>query len=225
MRRPKYIAQDSVRDFHTRNGQVINSEPEVTISPACTLLRIRLVQEETAELIIAIHSNNLVEIADQLADLKYVMYGSAVSYGLSMPDLFPTEDELQPLGCNIDDESRALMCSRLGWISGKVAQQLWLGRDRCEGLLHKADPWLHREELFEELTKLDEEICSIATSYGIPLEQVFVRVHEANMTKRLSGTAGQGGKYGDGDSAKGEGFQPANIAEVLDLRRKVLVDE
>jgi predicted HAD superfamily Cof-like phosphohydrolase len=217
MKRPKYIAQDSVRDFHVRNGQVVNEEPEVTVTSACTLLRIRLIQEETAELIIAIHNgNDLVEIADGLADLKYVMYGSAVSYGLSMPDLFPEEKDLEPIGGkNLSDESKALMCSRLAWISGRIAQTLWTGRDRCEGILHDVDPWVHREELFNVLTELDEEICSIAAGYGIPIELVFARVHEANMTKRLSGTAGQGGKYGEGDSAKGEGFQPADIATVL----------
>lgn len=51
-----------------------------------SLLRLResLLEEETAEFMAASHRRDLVGMADALADIVYVAYGTAISYGLDL---------------------------------------------------------------------------------------------------------------------------------------------
>lgn len=51
-------------------------------------LRIRLIEEELRELKDAIAEGNLVEIADAVQDLLYVVYGTGEAYGLPVDRLF-----------------------------------------------------------------------------------------------------------------------------------------
>lgn len=51
------------------------------------LFRIYLISEESAELYKAFALNDVVQIADALADLRYVVDGSAVTFGFPMNDL------------------------------------------------------------------------------------------------------------------------------------------
>jgi predicted HAD superfamily Cof-like phosphohydrolase len=51
-------------------------------------LRKKLLQEEFEEYITAEADNNLVEVADALGDMLYIIYGTAVSYGLPINDIF-----------------------------------------------------------------------------------------------------------------------------------------
>jgi predicted HAD superfamily Cof-like phosphohydrolase len=50
--------------------------------------RMRLIGEETAELATAFYARDMVEIADALADLLYVVYGTAVSCGINLNPIF-----------------------------------------------------------------------------------------------------------------------------------------
>jgi predicted HAD superfamily Cof-like phosphohydrolase len=52
---------------------------------------VALIEEELAEFRNAGEAHDLVEIADALADLLYVVYGAAVAYGI---DLQPVFDEI-----------------------------------------------------------------------------------------------------------------------------------
>ena len=70
-----------VMEFHKKFGLVINEKP--TIPEGTTiLLRERLVREEFEEFIDAWKEDNLKEMLDALCDLIYVIYGTAISYGL-----------------------------------------------------------------------------------------------------------------------------------------------
>jgi predicted HAD superfamily Cof-like phosphohydrolase len=51
-------------------------------------LRERLIHEEFEELKEAMAKNDLAGIAKELADLLYVVYGTAVSYGIDMDPVF-----------------------------------------------------------------------------------------------------------------------------------------
>lgn len=51
-------------------------------------LRVRLIQEEFDELKEAMEAKSLPNIAKELADLLYVVYGTAVSYGIDMEPVF-----------------------------------------------------------------------------------------------------------------------------------------
>jgi len=52
------------------------------------VLREDLIQEESNELSVAIANRDLVGVADALADLLYVVYGTAAEFGLPIDDIF-----------------------------------------------------------------------------------------------------------------------------------------
>jgi len=59
-------------------------------SDSIKVLRLRLMMEELGEVSQAMHENNLIEVADGLCDLLYVVVGTAVEYGMGpiLEDLF-----------------------------------------------------------------------------------------------------------------------------------------
>ena len=82
--------QKQVHEFHLAGGHVINSEPTL-IEPETVLFRVRLMIEELSELIDAMAEENLEHVAKELADLLYVTYGTAISYGI---DIEPVSAEV-----------------------------------------------------------------------------------------------------------------------------------
>lgn len=79
--------QEKVREFHIVAGAWINDIPNL-VPDDIAQLRIDLITEELTELADAIEANDIVEIADALGDLLYVIFGTAVSYGLDMTPIF-----------------------------------------------------------------------------------------------------------------------------------------
>ena len=76
-----------VGDFMEAFGQKCELEP--TLSDFNTReLRISLIEEELDELKQAIEDEDVVDIADALTDLLYVVYGSGHSFGLDLDECF-----------------------------------------------------------------------------------------------------------------------------------------
>lgn len=82
-----YEAQKMVREFHREFDIHVAGSPSVP-DPKTKILRERLIQEEFDELKEAMKAENLPAIAKELADLLYVVYGTAVSYGIDMAPVF-----------------------------------------------------------------------------------------------------------------------------------------
>ena len=76
-----------VRDFHQAFGQRIGEKPEFP-SKEERDLRKRLLSEEFDEYMNAEFDNDLIEVADALADIIYIACGTAVSYGIPLDSLF-----------------------------------------------------------------------------------------------------------------------------------------
>lgn len=76
-----------LKEFHKKYGQTINNCP-VMLSLSDETLRRKLIAEEINELADAMNANNLVDIADALADVLYVVFGTAVTYGLPIDEIF-----------------------------------------------------------------------------------------------------------------------------------------
>lgn len=68
--------------FHQTFGAVINTTP-TNLDKSVKALRIKLIQEELDELKQAFDDNDDVEVADALADILYVVFGTIVSVGLT----------------------------------------------------------------------------------------------------------------------------------------------
>ena len=77
--------------FHKAFDIPINDSPTTNISKELLNLRVELILEEASELIAAMVMGDLIEIADGLADLGYVLDGTAITYGL---DMEPIKDEV-----------------------------------------------------------------------------------------------------------------------------------
>lgn len=75
-----------VHEFHMRMGVPVMMHPGIPDRSRCRL-RQDLMAEEMKELMHAIDERNLTEIADGLADVLYVVYGTALEFG--MGDILP----------------------------------------------------------------------------------------------------------------------------------------
>lgn len=82
-----YISK--VSDFHKTFEAPILESPEIPSEDRCKL-RVSLLQEELNELQQAINDKDIVEIADALCDLQYVLSGAILEFGLGdkFNDLF-----------------------------------------------------------------------------------------------------------------------------------------
>ncbi len=79
--------QSMVEEFHRKFEILVNDRPTIP-GEATRALRVRLIQEEFDELKDALGKEDLVSVAKEIADLLYVVYGTAVSYGLDMEPVF-----------------------------------------------------------------------------------------------------------------------------------------
>lgn len=71
----------SVAEFHKTFQHPILEEPAIPSEERCKL-RVSLIAEELKELEDAIKDNDLVEIADALCDIQYVLSGAVLEFGL-----------------------------------------------------------------------------------------------------------------------------------------------
>jgi predicted HAD superfamily Cof-like phosphohydrolase len=85
----KLDSLNQVAQFHKTFGAPILAEPTIPSKERCGL-RVSLLAEELDELKEAIAANDLVEIADALCDLQYVLSGAVLEFGLGekFVDLF-----------------------------------------------------------------------------------------------------------------------------------------
>lgn len=79
--------QSMVAAFHRMFGIVAAASP-TALDEATQQLRVNLIQEEFDELHEALQQQDLAAIAKELADLLYVVYGTAVSCGIDMEPVF-----------------------------------------------------------------------------------------------------------------------------------------
>lgn len=99
----KNSMESMVREFHEKYGHFISSKPTLEEIPNNVIeLRVELIQEEISETFRAmgcteyedgtsfhpLNDQNLVEIADGIADSIYVLVGTAISYGIPIDRIF-----------------------------------------------------------------------------------------------------------------------------------------
>jgi predicted HAD superfamily Cof-like phosphohydrolase len=77
-------AADSVREFHRAFGLPVRQSPTTAVGIEQRSLRRALIEEEVGELADAVDRGDLVAVADALADIVYVAYGTAHVYGIDL---------------------------------------------------------------------------------------------------------------------------------------------
>ena len=109
---------NDVKDFHKAFGQRVSETPALPDENERHLRKV-LLEEEFNEYIIAEAENDIVEIADALADIIYIACGTAVSYGIPLDIIF--------------DEVHHSNMSKL--VDGKVIR-------RSDGKIQKPEGWM-----------------------------------------------------------------------------------
>jgi len=107
MKQPESLQQ--VAEFHKTFKHPILEQPGIPEAKRCAL-RVSLIAEELKELEEAIADNDLVEVADALCDIQYVLSGAVLEFGLG--DKFKALfDEVQrsnmSKACNNEEEAKA----------------------------------------------------------------------------------------------------------------------
>lgn len=73
---------NQVAEFHRAFGAFMQDSPSVGIDNKLFKLRMKLLMEEFNELQEAYENQDLVEVADALGDIAYVLLGTVVAFGL-----------------------------------------------------------------------------------------------------------------------------------------------
>jgi predicted HAD superfamily Cof-like phosphohydrolase len=73
---------NAVKVFHESFGIKNETEPISTISKADFMLRFNLMKEENEEYLEAAQQGDLVEVADALGDMLYILCGTILKHGL-----------------------------------------------------------------------------------------------------------------------------------------------
>jgi predicted HAD superfamily Cof-like phosphohydrolase len=72
----------AVKDFHNAFGLGVNETPIANLSPKKLKLRYDLMAEENDEYFEAAQNNDLVEVADALGDMLYILCGTILEHGM-----------------------------------------------------------------------------------------------------------------------------------------------
>jgi predicted HAD superfamily Cof-like phosphohydrolase len=85
---------DAVAQFHLSFGLGVSSEMKADLGEQKKTLRFNLMKEENEEYLEAVQKNDLIEIADALGDMLYILCGTILEHGLQhkIEDVF---DEIQ----------------------------------------------------------------------------------------------------------------------------------
>ena len=76
-----------VDEFH-RRFSILQQTAPTDLNEETKRLRVRLIQEEFDESKESMDGGDLAAVAKEMADLLYVVYGTAVSYGIDMDPVF-----------------------------------------------------------------------------------------------------------------------------------------
>ena len=187
--------REMVAEFMRRIGSETPSEP-VDRGAAIEGIRTQLMLEELYETHAAMLAGDLVEATDGLADLAYVVVGTAVAYGLPIADAY-----------------KMSVCRR----SPDATDASALARNALPHLMMAVGAMARGDLLILEaaLEALNRTVAESAASIGIPFREVFAEIQRSNMTKSQGKDIGAA-KYPPG--GKGPDYRPPKIAEILGLK-------
>ena len=72
----------AVQEFHKAFGLGVQQQPTAAMAPEKVQLRYELMKEENEEYLTAAKSGDMVEVADALGDMLYILCGTIIEHGL-----------------------------------------------------------------------------------------------------------------------------------------------
>lgn len=73
---------NAVKEFHEAFGLGVLNSPKADLGKQKNRLRFKLMQEENEEYLEACEDNDLVEVADALGDMLYILCGTILEHGM-----------------------------------------------------------------------------------------------------------------------------------------------
>ncbi len=73
---------NSVKEFHEAFGLGVRFSPKGDLGEQKNMLRFNLMKEENEEYLEAVQNDDVVEIADALGDMLYILCGTILEHGL-----------------------------------------------------------------------------------------------------------------------------------------------
>ncbi|MEC4048642.1 nucleoside triphosphate pyrophosphohydrolase family protein [Flavobacterium sp. SUN046] len=73
---------NAVKEFHTAFGLGVSEELIADLGDQKNLLRFNLMKEENEEYLEAVQNKDIIEIADALGDMLYILCGTILEHGL-----------------------------------------------------------------------------------------------------------------------------------------------
>lgn len=71
-----------VTQFHNTFKLAVRQKPTLDFSKEQSILRFNLMKEENEEYLEAVNNNDLIEVADALGDMLYILCGTILDHGL-----------------------------------------------------------------------------------------------------------------------------------------------
>lgn len=154
------IAFDQVQEFNDTFG--VETRTTANVRVAAASLRFELIREEFEELIEAYTKCDIVEIADALGDIVYVVIGAAQVFGIA-------KEVENVYAVDTNDYGREILVT------------VW--QEQTLSFLRTAI--LHRDvkSVVDILAFILKAADSAAEFYGIPLYPVVDAIHKSNMSK------------------------------------------
>ena len=100
---------NQVAEFHRTFKHPVLSDPQIPSEERCKL-RVSLIAEELDELREAIKDKDMIEVADALCDIQYVLSGAVLEFGLGekFAELFnEVQRSNMSKACDTEDEAKA----------------------------------------------------------------------------------------------------------------------
>jgi predicted HAD superfamily Cof-like phosphohydrolase len=184
--------EQMLREFHKTHsvhGGLAPATPTADIPGWIRDIRIMLLDEEVRELHEAMEAGDLVKTADALADITYVLAGTAITYGIAFDSAYAAVPA--PPGAS-GPGTRLLLLEKAGEEAAALRAAMLAG---------------DITQITARVTAAAHVIDALAVLHGIPLIAVLREVHASNMTKTNAPDQGK--------LVKGPGYQPPRIAEIL----------
>ena len=126
MKEPQSL--NSVAEFHKTFKHPILDKPQIPSEKRCNL-RVELITEELKELQEAIEANDLVEVADALCDIQYVLSGAILEFGMG--------DSFKELFDEVQRSNMSKTCKTME--EAEATQQHYLAKDGTESYVEESD--------------------------------------------------------------------------------------
>tara|TARA_R110001592_G_scaffold343069_1_gene633296 strand:+ start:306 stop:782 length:477 start_codon:yes stop_codon:yes gene_type:complete len=126
MKEPQSL--NSVAEFHKTFKHPILETPQIPSADRCKL-RVSLIAEELKELEEAIADNDLVEIADALCDIQYVLSGAILEFGMG--------NNFKTLFDEVQRSNMSKTCKTME--EAEATQKHYMDKDGTESYIEEAD--------------------------------------------------------------------------------------